>query len=173
MSQFSNDAVRRQWVEGVSSPSAEGCIRTLRQIAAAGHVLGLSAAIVRLAGSSDDEVRLWSAEVLESCVVPSPDETPELMALLGETEDSEVCYWAVTMLGRLGRDAEPAVASLEKCLGESLYLPARERAAWALSQIGAAAAPAMPTLRRTALSGPPRLQRLAIQALEAIRGVAA
>ncbi len=164
------------WAEGISSQSAERCVQTLRQIVAAGNASGLSGRIVALAGSADDEVRMWAAEALETAVIVRTEDVTDLVSLLATSGDGEVCYWAATLLGRLGnhvgKTAE-AVVALEHCLRTSMYLPARERAAWALCQIGLAAAPAMPTLRHAAVDGPPRLKRLAIAALEAIRGVAA
>lgn len=162
-----------QWATGLQDQSAERCVQTLRQIISAGNVTGLSAKIVTLAGSSDDEVRLWAAEALENAVVAHPDEVLQLTQLLQASSDGEVDYWCATLLGRLGSHSGEAVAQLDHCLRTSMYLPARERAAWALSQIGTAAAAAMPTLRHAAIDGPPRLKRLAISALEAIRGVAA
>lgn len=159
--------------EALASPTAGLRSRALEKIAVCGNVTGLSAAIVALAGSSDDEVRMWAADVLESSVLVQQDEVPALVPLLAETNDGEVSYWAATLLGRLGREASGAVADLERCLSRSSFLPARERAAWALCRIGAAAAPAMPALRNAAIDGPPRLKRLAIEALEAIRGAAA
>jgi HEAT repeat protein len=173
MSQQKHTFAHTHLSEALASPSVEQCVKTLQGIASSGHAEGLSAQIVSLAGSSDDDVRTWAADALESSVVVHRDEVPALIQLLAETSDSEVSYWAATLLGRLGRDAAAAVPCLENCLSRSMYLPARERAAWALCRIGAAAAPAMPSLRSAAIDGPPRLKRLAIEALEAIRGAAA
>lgn len=147
-------------------------INVLGQIAAAGNVTGITAAVVRLAGSSNDEVRRWAAESLESSIVPVVGEVDELAELLYDGRDGEVCYWAATMLGRLGSDvgsrARTAVNALENCLSDSLFLPARERAAWALSQIGPPAASAATTLRRTAEDAPPRLKKMVVKALRVI-----
>ncbi len=173
MSQEHASSTSQDWADALASPSLELCIQTLQKLSASGKVTGLSAQIVALAGSSDDDVRTLAADVLESGVAVQSDEIPALVRLLTETNDGEVSYWAATLLGRLGRDAAIAVPSLEHCLSRSLYLPARERAAWALCRIGKAASPAMPTLRSAAIDGPPRLKRLAIEALEAIRGAAA
>ncbi len=173
MSREQESSANQEWVEALASPSCERCVQTLQKLASSGRVMGLSSQIVALAGSSDDDVRTWAADVLESAVVAQSDEVPSLVRLLAEARDGEVSYWAATLLGRLGREAAMAVPSLENCLSRSLYLPARERAAWALCRIGRAAAPATPTLRNAAIDGPPRLKRLAIEALEAIRGAAA
>jgi HEAT repeat protein len=73
----------------------------------------------------------------------------------------------------LGPQAAPAVDPLIATLIHSSFLPVRERAAWALSRIGPAAHRAAPALRNLTNSGFPRLSRLAISALESIRGMAA
>ena len=73
----------------------------------------------------------------------------------------------------MGPGAVSAVDALQTCLRESMYLPARERAAWALSQIGPPASSAVPALQEAAKGAPPRLQRLATEALRAIGDIAA
>ncbi len=173
MSHFQFPSPVNQWAAAFASGSVDKCVAALRQIASAEDVRGVAVSIANLAGHSNEEIRMWAAEALEAAVMPSPAEAPELSELLLRTEDGEVAYWAATLLGRLGHHAACGVMALEKCLSCSMFLPARERAAWALSQIGVAATPAMPALRQAANQGTPRLKRLAIQALEAIRGVAA
>ena len=142
--------------------------RALQQIASDRPPHVDTARCVWLAGSSNDEVRMWAAEALESSVTPRAEEVASLVDLLTTASDGEHVYWAATMLGRLGRAAASAVDALDRCLRDSLYLPGRERAAWALRQIGTPAASAVPTLQRVAISGPPRLQRLATQACDSI-----
>lgn len=158
------------WISALSDDL--DAIDVLSQIATAGNVTGITVAVVRLSGSSNDEVRRWAAESLESSIIPAVGEVDELAELLYAGHDGEVCYWAATMLGRLGSDVGPraraAVNALETCLSDSLYLPARERSAWALSQIGPPAASAATTLRRTAEDAPPRLKKLVTKALRVI-----
>ncbi len=155
-----------------TSDNRSQSIEVLGKIASAGCVTGVTVSVVQLAGSNDDEIRRWSAEALESAIVPIPDEVDALAELLYDGHDGEVCYWAATMLGRLGTAVGPrartAVNALETCLSDSLYLPARERAAWALSQVGPPAASAATTLRRTAEDAPPRLRKLVTKALRII-----
>ena len=167
------DAELNRWSECLRSDSLVQQTEVLRQIAARSGVRGFAVRCVELAGSHDDEVRLWAAEALEAGVCPQPDEVGELAHLLATSADGEVAYWAAMLLGRLGPTASDATPELEACLQRSLYLPARERAAWALSRIGPKAVAAMPTLSHVAAGGPPRLRRLALQALDSIRGVAA
>jgi HEAT repeat protein len=81
-----------------------------------------------------------------------------------------VAYWAITLLGRAGDNAAPAVAALADILCSSAEPPVRERAAWALGKIGPTAQAARPALDEAAASDEPRLRRLAEKALEAIAG---
>jgi len=160
----------RTWALKLSGDSPDDQVEALRQISNAEQVRGLAVVVVALSGSSDDEVRMWSAEALEVAIQPDPSEVQGLIQQLQKAVDGEICYWAATMLGRLGTEAVGAVAALEACLRESMYLPARERAAWALSRIGPAASAAVPALTEAADTAPPRLQRLASEALRVIGG---
>ncbi len=138
------------WGELLADDSPDAQVDALRQISGQESVTGLTVTIVRLSGSSNDEVRMWSAEALETAVTPTESDVPALIQMLESAADGEICYWAATMLGRLGPDAVAAVDALETCLRESMYLPARERATWALSQIGPPAAAAVPALKEAA-----------------------
>ncbi len=166
-----NDVAR--WDADLHHDSVTRQTETLREVAARKNVRGIAVRCVELAGSHDDEVRLTAADALETSVLPLADEIAPLAMLLDNADDGEVAYWAATMLGRLGPVASAATPELERCLRESLYLPARERAAWAISRIGPKAAAAMPTLCDVASGSPPRLQRLALQAIDSVRGAAA
>lgn len=160
--------IKNNWGEVLAGGSPDDQVEVLRQISGQESVTGLTVAIVELSGSGNDEVRMWSAEALETAVTPTESEVTALIQMLVSAADGEICYWAATMLGRLGPEAVAAVEALETCLRTSLYLPARERAAWALSQIGPQAAAAVPALKEAAEAAPPRLQRLASEALRAI-----
>ncbi len=143
-------------------------------VAADAVVTGHAARIVQLAGSRDDNVRMYAAQALEAKVVATCDEIETLAGLLDDGEDGETCYWAATMIGRVGsaRDIgdriDGVIDALQQCIGDSMYLPAREQATWAVAQIGPPAQAAVPTLRETAQTAPPRLQQMARQALEVI-----
>jgi len=167
------DAQTKQWSAWLNSDSPQRQTDALRQISGGDAVFGVAVRCVELAGCRSDEVRMWAAEALETSVKPQPSDAKPLAGLLAGGGDGEICYWAATLLGRLGPSASCAALELEACVDRSPYLPARERAAWALSRIGPAAAMAAATLRRVAADGPPRLRRLATQALESIRGIAA
>ncbi|MDF1842507.1 MAG: HEAT repeat domain-containing protein [Rubripirellula sp.] len=166
------DERHEQWLKQLQGDSVDECIAALHQIIQQDSVTGLALWVVPLAGSLDDDVRIYAAEAMESTIRPTLSEQLILIQLLESTQDSEICYWAATMLGRLGSDAGAAAVALETCVRQSMYLPARERAAWALSQIGPAASVALPTLHKAAETAPPRLKHFATVAIERIEGKA-
>ncbi|MEM8670292.1 MAG: HEAT repeat domain-containing protein [Planctomycetota bacterium] len=165
--------VREQWRQKLQSGSIDDCVEALRQISSHESVTGLTSDVIPLAGHDDDEIRMWASEALESSIQAEVAELLVLIQMLESTEDSEICYWSATILGRLGSDAASAAPVLEACVRKSMYLPARERATWALAQIGPAASIALPTLKDIAESSPPRLQRLAIEAIDRIEHTSA
>lgn len=129
--------------------------------------------LVQAAGDSCDLVSITATETLEVLGDPSPVHLPSLISIVREQSNGESVYWAVTMIGRLGPVAASATPALIEALVDSEFLPVQERAAWALARIGPAAAAATNALREAAENGPPRLRRLANQALESLRGMAA
>lgn len=143
-------------------------IEALQQISNSDAVTGFTVRVVELAGNPNDQIRMWAAESLERAIQPSDDEIPALIEMLQSNEDGEVRYWAATMLGRLGSSAAEAGQALSDCLEQSLHLPARERAAWALCQMAGAAAVAKDSLNKAAQDAPPKLRRLAAEALRRI-----
>jgi hypothetical protein len=84
-------------------------------------------------------------------------------------ENSDIGYWAATLLGRLEERAAPAVAALAAAISGPHEIAVQERAAWALGRIGPAAAPALGALTQAACSDQPRLARLAGEAIARIR----
>ncbi len=124
-------------------------------------------ALVRACGAADETVRAWAAAALEELGPPAPQQIGDLVALIN-FQSTDVAYWAITLLGRAGHDASPAVESLAEIVRNSHERALRERAAWALGNIGPAAAAAAPVLHEAAASGPPRLVRLAQAALDSI-----
>jgi HEAT repeat protein len=132
-----------------------------------------AAALARCAADRSEAIAMHAAEALEMLGPPPRSALADLIELLDPRGEGETTYWAVTLIGRLGPAAGPASHGLVQMLAGSPYLPVRERAAWALGRIGAAAQGSEQTLRTAAEQGPPRLARLATQALESIRGMAA
>jgi len=127
----------------------------------------LAVALVRACGDADEEVRNWVTGALEELGPPRGADLQPLSHLLADSNE-EVSYWAATLLGRLKKDAAPAVPDLTHVLEHSSSLAVRQRAAWALGRIGAAARAAMPALKEASTSNNPRLARLAAEALTAI-----
>lgn len=163
-----NTSKHAQWPAMLGSETPEQQVDALRQISGNSEVTGLTLAIVPMAGSRDDDVRMWASEVLESSIKPHAGEVDDLIELMDKNDDGEVCYWAATMLGRLGEASVAAVPTLVSCMNKSMYLPARERAVWALAQVGAQAVDAISALRKVSETSPPRLQRLASEAINRI-----
>ena len=118
---------------------------------------------------ADDRVREFAVAALEDLGTPSAADIPALIKLV-DSADPLAAYWAITLLGRSGKNAAEGVAVLVACVESSADLSVRQRAAWALGKIGPAAGAARGTLKRAAGQGDERLARLAKEALEAIGG---
>lgn len=121
-------------------------------------------ALVRASGDRDASVRDWAVAALEE-LGPPPANEAEVLAALAGSPDVNIAYWACTLLGRLGAAAVPAVPAITDSLSRHRELAVRERAAWALGQIGAPAKASLDALEQAAQSGEPRLSRLARQAI--------
>ncbi|MDY0170040.1 MAG: HEAT repeat domain-containing protein [Thermoguttaceae bacterium] len=126
-------------------------------------------ALVRASGDDSEEVREYAVAALEEMGPPRIEDIDHLTSLLGE-QKSDLGYWAATLLGRLGNDAVSAVPALASAVVGNHEEAVRQRAAWALGQIGPPAAPALDALKQAAASGDPRLTRLAQRAIEQIAG---
>lgn len=120
------------------------------------------------AADSDDETRNLATGALEDLGKPPIEMTTALAAALKRpTLDGP--YWAATLLGRLKADAAPAVKSLADATARHPQITVRQRATWALGEIGAAASPALETLEQVSTDADPRLARLASEAMAKIR----
>jgi HEAT repeat protein len=108
-------------------------------------------ALAKAAADEDDDVREAVVAALEDLGPPPLDQLGQLTPLLADP------------------DAAPAVAALTSALAPAAPLTVRQRAAWALGNIGPAAASATPALEMAAAHNDPRLARLAKQALDQIR----
>jgi HEAT repeat protein len=128
---------------------------------------GAAAALAEAASDSDDEVREAAVGALEGLGTPPADRITPLADLLRESQP-DTAYWAATLLGRLGPAAGAAVAQLTAALGPAAPLEVRQRAAWALAQIGPPARVAKRELEMATAHADPRLSRLAREALVAI-----
>ncbi len=137
---------------------------------------GVIVALVHAAGDPDGQTRYWAAEALETAGPPSIADIGALVEVLLQAQppiDGESAYWAARLLSRLGPTAAVATPALTHALLASPYLAVREQAAAALGRIGPEAQTAQEALETTVGSGSPRLVRLALAAMESIRGMAA
>jgi len=127
--------------------------------------------LVEAVKDEDRRVVQWANAALEGMGPPTADHAGTLARLLDDPSP-DIAYWAATLLGRLGGRAaeDPAVVSaLARCLMGHPAVSARERAAWALGQIGPAAQAALPALSQAQTAGGPRLTRLAQKAVDLIK----
>jgi HEAT repeat protein len=125
-------------------------------------------ALVMANADEDEAVRQWATAALESLGPPAAGDIPQLAKLLSDPH-LDVAYWAATLLGRLEADGAPSVPGLVGALQSHPEVAVRQRAAWALGQIGAAAKAAEPALVQAANASDPRLSRLAQEALEKMK----
>lgn len=116
--------------------------------------------LAREAGCMEETVREWVISALESLGPPAEEELPALKEL-ALSPDGEVAFWAITLLGRLETKAAPAVPQLIEALQKSPELFVRQKAAWALGEIGPAAKEALPALEAAANSSDRRLAGIA------------
>ena len=129
----------------------------------------VAVALVRATGDDTEEVREYAAAALEEMGPPAVEDVGSLAALLSDSA-ADAGYWAATLLGRLEANAAPAVPLLSAAVTGSKDMSVRQRAAWALGQIGPPAGSALDALKQAAASDDPRLARLAQRAIEQISG---
>ncbi|MDA7977226.1 MAG: HEAT repeat domain-containing protein [Pirellulales bacterium] len=126
-------------------------------------------ALCKAAGDSDEVVRESSVAALEELGPPDIGDCQRLADLL-PTDNSEVAYWAATLLGRLGDAAAGQTALIAQAVADHPSATVRQRCAWALGKIGPAARAAISVLESALESDDARLVRLATAALDEIRG---
>ncbi|MCO8120108.1 HEAT repeat domain-containing protein [Stieleria sp. TO1_6] len=125
---------------------------------------GFAAVELVQACGDDEAVAQFAVAALED-MGPPPAETLASVAELMTSDQSEVAYWAITLVGRCGvaaRDHQDALASL---VTTSTEINVRQRAVWALGKIEARSDTALQALRLAAADSDARLSRLAGEAL--------
>lgn len=128
------------------------------------------AAVALVEACADADAALESiAAALEELGPPAAGDVAPLAKLLG-SPSLDVAYWAATLLGRAGSDAASAVPQLTQALSTHAELAVRERAAWALAEVGHASATARPALEKAAAGSDRRLATLAREALAKLPG---
>ena len=132
---------------------------------------GAAVPLVRAVADEDESVREWAAAALEELGAPSPEDATALASLLNANQ-TDTAYWAATLLGRLEDKAAGAVPAITAALQQSPHRAVRERAAWALGQIGVSTPTTVDALRQAAAEEPrlARLARLAQAALQRLTG---
>ncbi len=126
-------------------------------------------ALVQTLDCEDEQLRDWLVAALEGLGAPSAADVSRLAELVGQPS-LDSAYWAATLLGRLQAEAAPATATLTAAVANHRETAVKERAAWALGQIGLPAASARGVLEAAAAEGDTRLARLAREALSQIVG---
>lgn len=123
--------------------------------------------LCRCCSDSDEQVSQWSEAALEELGPPAVDELDSLVELTTSTEST--AYWAVTLIGRLQSEGAPAAKHLARLIeNEKTPVEVRNRAIWAIGQIGAADAAIKGILEKAAQSENARTARLAEKALSQV-----
>ncbi len=124
-----------------------------------------------LLDSEDETEQGCATDLLENCGVPSRSDAPFLCEQMRSRRASRV-YWCSTLLGRLGQTvtepAERGQIQAELCNAindDSIELSARERAAWAIGELGSVDGNCRAVLELRIGTAPPRLKRLLESAL--------
>ena len=127
------------------------------------------AAVELVVACGDQEsVRQWAVAALEEMGPPATESIPKLTKLVS-SDDPLTAYWAITLLGRAGEAAASCQDELSAVLTDCGTTSLQERAAWALTKIGATSPKATAALEAATSSDQPRLARLAKTALEQSR----
>ena len=138
-----------QWTAELESPDLAAQARAAEALAQhADEVQQALVALTRRCSSSDESVANWCTSAIEDGGAPTTEQIPELTALLKDKHEG-VVYWAVTLLGRAGRFSADGAGDIASCLSHT-SAEVRQRAAWALGQIGAKDEPVLAALRKAA-----------------------
>jgi HEAT repeat protein len=157
-------------IAALSSIDADSRAQTAEQLAQLGaDAQPAAVALVLACGDESEEVRQGASSALEEMGPPELSDAEPLTSLV-EAKSPDVGYWAATLLGRLKAKVAPAIEALAHAVLQSPHLPVRQRAAWALGEIGRAAAASLPNLRRAAADSDLRLAQLAQRAIQQIGG---
>ena len=121
---------------------------------------------------SDDETeQVCATDLLENCGAPSRSDIPFLCQQLVSSSSSRV-YWSSTLLGRLGptggEQSERSNIQSQLCNvidNETIEPSARERAAWAIGELGSIKGSSRDVLEKHLATASPRLKRLLEAAL--------
>lgn len=122
-------------------------------------------ALVAACADANEEVREAVIGALEA-IGPPPTKDLAAIAKQASSDEADIAYWAVTLLGRAGAEAVTLEGPLVEALVSHGSQTVRERAAWALGRLPTRSPKAIAALQIAAASSFPRLSRLATQALQ-------
>jgi HEAT repeat protein len=149
-----------------SLPNPNFSIDRLRHMAAGDEVVGPHIVdLIALLGQSDEEVRAWVSDVLQT-VEQAPPEIAQALVGFCESKHPPVAAWACKLIATLGPAATPLQHAIVKVLDQHAELTVRQQAAQSLSQVPGLSEATIAALKRAAESSDPRLRRLATQTLE-------
>ena len=107
----------------------------------------------------------WAVAALEQLGAP-PSSAIESLVSMTQSANPRTVYWAVTLLGRSGRDAAVHQQVLVTLLQHSEDLAVQEKAAWSLGRMRANSLEATQALQQAAQSTEKRLSRVATRSLQ-------
>jgi len=142
--------------------------RAAAEVFSRSGALEVVVALIRACNDPDEQVREFVNAALESVASPPVDVGSQLADQLDQAGPSG--YWSATLLGRMGSDAAAWASALGQAIQTNSEKSVRQRAAWALGQIGPAATAGIPALEAAVEDADPRLARLASEALKKIAG---
>jgi len=124
------------WIEDLKTDD------TAAQLAAAEGLAGLGEAaqpaivqLIQRCGSENEAIRNWCTSALEDVGRPDLGQIDELLPLASAANEN-IAYWAITLLGRLERDAIRAMPIVIERLHDDSAPAVQRRAAWALGRLG-------------------------------------
>ncbi len=159
----------QSWQLQLNRGSAEERAIAAEQLSYLGEDAAFAAVDLVKACAADENIRDWAVAALEGMGRP-PEDSIAALAEQSLSNDPLVAYWAVTLLGRLGPSAEQAQEPLLELLKTpATDLPVREKAAWAIGQIGPAAKVAVPELQKLLRADQPRLTKLVENAISQLQ----
>jgi HEAT repeat protein len=124
-------------------------------------------ALLQACEVEDEALCEWVVASLEQLGPPPAEDLPRICRQLAADHELSA-FWSASLLGRLHQEAAGAVDSLGQAVEKSAHPAVRQRAAWALGQIGPAAQGAKRQLQEASVCSDPRTARLAQEALQAI-----
>lgn len=120
--------------------------------------------LCRLVSDPDQQIAEWATAALEEMGPPASEELDALVGMF--TSDEATAYWAVTLVGRLKPSDDATVKLLvEQIEASDTPNEVRNRAIWAIDQMGGTGPDVVKAFEKAAQSQNPRTARLATKAL--------